>query len=147
MLARVPHPYAVEDAQKWFDTMPAARACGRGYTYAIAMAHDGVIGAMGLEKRSDDDVYTLGYWFGKPSWGYGFATEAGTALLAYATEDTGETEFRSEHFVENEASGRVLQKLSFTYTGEVRDMTCLARGQDMPARGMERTRVRGGGDA
>jgi RimJ/RimL family protein N-acetyltransferase len=38
MLARVPHPYAVEDAQKWFDTMPAARACGRGYTYAIAMA-------------------------------------------------------------------------------------------------------------
>lgn len=146
MLARVPHPYGADDALAWFSVLPAHRACGRSYTFAIASAADGVIGAMGLDLRENDDLYTLGYWLGRPYWGRGYATEAGAAILAYATEDLGKTDYHSEHFVENAASGRVLEKLSFVYTGEVRPTQCLARGEKLPAREMKRSSLRGGSD-
>lgn len=142
MCARIPHPYGEDDARRWLATLPKARVDGESYTFAIATAHDGVVGAISLERRNDGDPLTLGYWLGKPYWGRGFATEAGAAVLAHATEDLGVDTYRSEHFVENEASGAVLQKLGFAYTGDVRAMHCLARGAKLPARLMKRPKRR-----
>lgn len=139
MLARVPHPYSVDDAQASFAAQPEARAKGAEYPFAITTAHDGVIGSIGIHRRGGDGEFTLGYWVGRPFWKRGYATEAGAALLAHATEDLGVTHFHSEHFVENETSGRVLRKLDFAYTGEVRSMHCLARGEDVEARQMARS--------
>lgn len=138
MCARLPHPYREDDAKQWFSLMPKARAEGAAFDFAITTAHDGLIGAIGLERRRDGHAPTLGYWLGKPYWGHGYATEAGAAVLAHATEDLGETDFRSEHFVENQPSGAVLAKLGFAYTGDVRSMHCLARGAKVPARLMTR---------
>lgn len=138
MCARIPHPYDQDDARRWFETLPKARAEGQGYTFALSNPQDGVIGAMSLERRKEGDPLTLGYWLGKPYWGRGLATEAGAAVLAHAVEDLGATQFRSEHFAENEASGNVLQKLGFAYTGDVRAMHCMARGAKLPARLMAR---------
>jgi RimJ/RimL family protein N-acetyltransferase len=145
MCARIPHPYAESDAHQWFATQPKARAEGRSFAFAIANAHDGLVGAIGLDAR-DGDPLTLGYWLGKPYWGRGYATEAGAAVLAHATEDLGAAPFRSEHFVENAASGAVLRKLGFAYTGDVRSMHCLARGETVEARLMHRPPTREGGD-
>ena len=144
MCARIPHPYDEDDARRWFGTLPKARADGQGFTFALANAQDGVVGAMSLERRKDGDPLVLGYWLGKPYWGRGLATEAGAAILAHATEDLGVADFRSEHFAENEASGNVLRKLGFSYTGDVRAMHCMARGAKVPARLMERTSRREG---
>jgi [ribosomal protein S5]-alanine N-acetyltransferase len=138
MCARLPHPYREQDAQQWFATLPKARAEGVGFTFAITTAQDGVVGAIGLERRTPGDPLTLGYWLGKPHWGRGYATEAGATVLAHATEDLGATHYRSEHFVENTPSGAVLRKLGFAYTGDVRTMHCLARGAKVPARLMRR---------
>lgn len=138
MCARIPHPYGEDEARHWFETLPKARADGQGYTFALSNPQDGVIGAMSLERRRENDPLTLGYWLGKPYWGRGLATEAGAAVLAHAVEDLGAAEFRSEHFAENEASGNVLQKLGFSYTGDVRAMHCMARGAKLPARLMAR---------
>ena len=139
MCARIPHPYGEDDAKQWFATHDKGRAEATAFPFAIANAHDGVIGAISLERRDAEDVPTLGYWLGKPFWGRGYATEAGAALLAHAAEDIGAREFRSEHFEENAPSGAVLQKLGFRYTGDVRAMHCLARGAKVPARLMKRT--------
>jgi [ribosomal protein S5]-alanine N-acetyltransferase len=138
MCARLPHPYGEADAHAWLATIPEARAAGTGFQFAITTAHDGVIGAIGIERRREGEPPTLGYWLGKPFWGRGYATEAGAAVLAHATEDLGATQFRSEHFEENTPSGAVLQKLGFAYTGDVRSMHCLARGAKVPARLMRR---------
>jgi RimJ/RimL family protein N-acetyltransferase len=139
MCARLPHPYAEDDAKQWFATHDKGRAEGTAFPFAITNARDGVIGAISLERRDAEDVPTLGYWLGKPFWGRGYATEAGAALLAHAAEDIGAREFRSEHFEENAPSGAVLQKLGFRYTGDIRAMHCLARGAKVPARLMKRT--------
>jgi [ribosomal protein S5]-alanine N-acetyltransferase len=138
MCARIPHPYAADDARRWFESQPKARAEGVAFTFAVSNAQDGVVGAISLERRKDSDPLTLGYWLGKPHWGRGYATEAGAAVLAHATEDLGLADFRSEHFEDNEPSGAVLRKLGFAYTGDVRAMHCLARGAKVPARLMKR---------
>jgi RimJ/RimL family protein N-acetyltransferase len=138
MCARVPHPYAVADAEAWFATQPEARAAGRAFDYAVETAAEGLIGAVGVERRKAGEAPTLGYWIGQPYWGRGYATEAGAALLATAAHELGEADFRSEHFVDNLKSGIVLEKLGFAYTGEVRPMLSLARRTEVPARAMTR---------
>jgi [ribosomal protein S5]-alanine N-acetyltransferase len=141
MLARVPFPYAAADAEKWFADHKDAHARGENFVFAIATPGDGVIGCIGLELNGEgieDGALVLGYWFGKPYWGRGYATEAGAAALAYAEADTGVKRFRSGHFAENPGSGKVLEKLGFAYTGEVKPQHCLARGVDLPSRKMAR---------
>jgi RimJ/RimL family protein N-acetyltransferase len=145
MLARVPHPYAAADAEAWFATHAAAHAAGEAFTYAIVTPSDGVIGAISLELNGEgvtDGSLVLGYWLGKPYWGRGYATEAGAALLAYAEADTGVKHFRAGHFSENPASGKVLEKLGFVYTGEVKPQLYLARGIELPSRKMARAPAR-----
>jgi [ribosomal protein S5]-alanine N-acetyltransferase len=138
MLARVPHPYRDADAIEWIETIPGRRDAGTDFVFAITSAREGVMGAIGIDLRDEQDAFTLGYWLGKPFWRQGYATEAGAAVLAHATEDLGVAQFLSEHFVGNEVSGRVLKKLGFDYTGEMREMPCLARGEHVPARLMAR---------
>ncbi len=58
----------------------------------------------------------MGYWVARADWNRGFATEAGEALIDIArTLRLGGIE--AAHFVDNPASGRVLEKLGFRDTG------------------------------
>jgi RimJ/RimL family protein N-acetyltransferase len=72
----------------------------------------------------------MGYWFGEPYWGKGYATEAGRRLLRFAFEERELDGIAAGHYWENHASGRVLTKLGFRYTHEVM-RHCLARGHDV----------------
>lgn len=140
MLARVAHPYTPDHFRAWQELAAEKWDAGTDFPMVIATARDGVIGCVGLHHRDDDaDRLELGYWIGKPFWGQGYATEAGAALLAQAEHDLGVQGFVSSHFVENEKSGHVLEKLGFSYTGDVKPSPCLARGHEVAARLMERT--------
>ena len=74
-----------------------------------------------------------GYWFGRPYWGKGFATEALQALTS-AARSLGALE--AGHFVDNPASGRVLSKGGFGYTGETKPLFSMARGASVPCKRM-----------
>jgi L-amino acid N-acyltransferase YncA len=54
------------------------------------------------------------------------------ALLPVARA-LGHRELVASHFVDNPASGRVLRKLGFCPTGEIRDRFSLGRGGEAPA--------------
>jgi [ribosomal protein S5]-alanine N-acetyltransferase len=117
-VSTVPHPYAPEDALTWMATHDAGRAADTDNPLAITTAADGLVGMTGLHRKPEyGGLFEIGYWIGKPYWGRGYATEAGRALLAWA-EARGETAFVSRHFEGNAASGKVLTKLGFVYTGE-----------------------------
>ena len=75
----------------------------------------------------------MGYWIARGSWGLGFATEAGTALLEIARA-LGLARLEASHFLDNPASGRVLEKLGFEPTGLVAPRLSCARGREIPAR-------------
>jgi RimJ/RimL family protein N-acetyltransferase len=75
----------------------------------------------------------LGYWIARPFWGRGLATEACTALIDIARA-LGLQSVEGSHFLDNSASGRVLEKLGFEPLGIVAPRLSCARGEDVPAR-------------
>jgi RimJ/RimL family protein N-acetyltransferase len=73
---------------------------------------------------------------GGDHWGRGYATEAGRALLATARASLRMKRFEAGHFLDNPASGRVLEKLGFRATGAILPRFSLARGELAPCREM-----------
>lgn len=124
MLARMPFPYTLDMAHEWIGKQTALRADGEEYVYGIEQ-EDGFIGTCGMQAHADG-THELGYWIGEPYWNRGYASEAAGTVLAGAIEGFGAETIVSGHCWENHASGRVLTKLGFRYTGE-EQRWCLAR--------------------
>ena len=122
-LAQTPLPYLPSAAEGWIMINAARAPLGRDFVYAVELPGEGLIGAIGAHKR-DEDGFELGYWFGRPYWGQGFASETLSGFLSEA-RTLGALE--AGHFTDNPASGRVLQKNGFAYTGETEEAYSLGR--------------------
>lgn len=134
MVSRVPYPYGRDLAEAWIASHAAARAAGEEYDFCLEL--DGEpIGAVGL-RQTGDDVYELGYWLGEPWWGRGFATEAARRVVRFAADDLDVAKLTSGHFVDNPASGYVLEKCGFRYVGDSM-ADCAARGEKVLHRCLE----------
>jgi RimJ/RimL family protein N-acetyltransferase len=130
-VARMPHPYRVSDAEAWLAGL-ARRDPRQEAAFAIEHRQFGLIGGLGFHPREGGGS-ELGYWLGHPFWGRGYATEAVTAALAWAKGDWRRNVVWAGHFAENRASGQVLVKAGFLYTGDVEATPCLARGGQLLA--------------
>lgn len=140
MLGRMPHPYPPGSSLTWMAKHDEQRKARTHFEFAIFLG-DTLIGGAGLAKRdSDSEAYELGYWLGEPYWGMGYATEAAGAVVRFGFETLGLPQLVSGHFTDNPASGRVLQKLGFRYSGVVK-RHCLARGQEVDMRVMTLSRA------
>ena len=133
MTGRIPHPFAVEQAEDFIARMER-RDPDREAVFTIENKDDGLLGVLGLHPSPAGAE--IGYWLGRPFWGRGYATEAVSAALAWARADWGRRFIVSGHFADNPASGQVLIKAGFLYTGEVTDRFSLARGEEAATRMM-----------
>jgi RimJ/RimL family protein N-acetyltransferase len=124
--ARIPHPYPGLAAEMWvLITRASWKPQGN---QSLTVEHDGaVIGGGGVFRRRPDADWEIGYWIGKPWWGRGFATEIGQALVELGTKTLGADRLIAGHYDDNPASGRVLEKLGFRYTGEAEHLFAMAR--------------------
>jgi RimJ/RimL family protein N-acetyltransferase len=127
MLASAPWPYRMADAEQ-FCAMPAAPQTPRFLITRPDEKGAPIIGTVGF--RQADGGLELGYWIGREHWGRGYATEAGRGALEVA-HAIGHRRVLAGHYVDNPASGRVLRKLGFRETGEVRPTFCRARGGEL----------------
>lgn len=109
---RIPHPYAVTDAQEW---IAAANTRPGEETYLIEREGD-VVGACGFDLRGGAEP-EIGYWLGVPYWGQGYATEAVHALIDHAFETRDDKALQAGTRVSNPASRRVLEKCGFQWSG------------------------------
>ena len=110
-------------------------------TWAIVLKVTGeVIGAMGYGASCDCKLPTregepiVGYWVAKPYWNHGICTEALRLMLEYIRTATDIQSLCSGHFVDNPASGRVMEKCGFVPTGEVCYDESLYMGEGRPIR-------------
>ena len=94
-------------------------------TWAIVWNETGeAIGAMGYGPSCDcslparEGEPTVGYWVAKPYWGQGICTEALRLMMEHVRETTDIPSLISGHFVDNPASGRVMEKCGFLPTGD-----------------------------
>jgi RimJ/RimL family protein N-acetyltransferase len=124
-LARAPSPYRAEDAQ-WFVNRPQDLRCPDFLVTLPGMDGAHVIGCAGMVS-GEDGTAEICYWIARSHWGRGFATEAARAVLTVA-RTLGHDRVEASHFLDNPASGRVLQKLGFTATGEHRQRHSAGRG-------------------
>jgi RimJ/RimL family protein N-acetyltransferase len=130
MSTRIPHPYALSDAEAFLDYL----TLGEEQVFAIEHGDEGLVGMIGLHDtgRVGPEV---GYWLGQPYWGRGLATEAARGVLGWAAR-RGRRCVVSSHFADNPASGAVLIKAGFLYTGEVTRAFSKARGREVDTRHM-----------
>jgi len=128
-LARAPWPYTAEDA-KAFAARPQDRLLPNFFITLPGGDGARLVGSVGLSLVEGE--INLGYWIGRPFWGQGYATEAARAMLSLA-KSLGHQRLVAGHFVDNPASGRVLRKLGFSPTGEIRNRFSLGRGGEVPA--------------
>ena len=134
MTLRMPHPYGIDQARD-FLVRTASQDRRRDNTFVIDLEDEGAIGVMGFFH--DADPYPeMGYWIGRPYWGRGLATEAAEGALKWASKSWKKRAVSAGHFPDNPASGRVLTKSGFLYTGETRRKHSLARGEETDVRMM-----------
>jgi RimJ/RimL family protein N-acetyltransferase len=110
---RIPHPYALSDAESFIDSANAAE----GEIVFLITTHGArVLGGCGVGKL-DGEQPEIGYWLGVPFWGKGYATEAARAVIDHAFGDLGCDALVGGARVSNPASRRVLEKCAFQWTG------------------------------
>ncbi len=114
-LASAPWPYRPEDAEAFLatDRKPHEPAM---LIFLRTQAAPELIGSVGFGRRPDGEL-EFGYWIARKHWGRGYATEAGCGAIEGARKSLRLARLNSAHFLDNPASGRVLEKLGFRATG------------------------------
>jgi ribosomal-protein-alanine N-acetyltransferase len=125
MTARIPYPYSEALAREWMTTL------GPEEFVRVVTLEGTLIGAVGYVAGEDGSA-EIGYWIGRPWWGAGFATEAASALVRYCFTTGGFKRLTCCHFVDNDASRRVILKLGFRQRAEESVAWCDARQGEFP---------------
>lgn len=119
---RIPHPYEERDAVAFIARQQDNFAAGRSVQFAMTSAVDGeLLGGIGLTIDPDHASAELGYYVAVPHWGKGYASEAATAVIAFAFEVKHLNRVHAHHMTRNPASGRILQKIGMRHEGTLRE--------------------------
>ena len=124
-LATAPWPYGLEEAKAFLEAprdplLP---------TFLLLRRTDGapeLVGGAGFGRLPNGGV-EIGYWIARAHWGQGYAYEAGRQLVEIA-RTLGLPRLEAGHFIDNPASGQVLEKLGFRPTGRTAPRYSCARG-------------------
>jgi RimJ/RimL family protein N-acetyltransferase len=105
-MLRFPYPYGRRHA---------AAFLGRPETHFAVEANRALAGGIGLSVGRGANARTaeLSYWLGEPFWGHGIASAAVRVVTAYAFRTLRLRRVLALPFVDNRASGRVLEKAGF----------------------------------
>ncbi|WP_176590242.1 GNAT family N-acetyltransferase [Sphingobium sp. EM0848] len=124
-LTRVPAAYGQADAEA-FLALPQEARLPRLLAFTRTKGAPRLVGGCGIHL-AEDGAPELGYWIARPYWGLGFATEAARAVMHMARA-LGVSGIQATHFADNPASGNVLRKIGFRYSGRVERRFSLGRG-------------------
>ena len=112
-----------------------------GHTWALELKSTGeAIGCMGYYAYGESNIEIgerdaeIGYWIGKPYWNQGLCTEALRAMIDFCFNTKGFQTLWSDFFVDNPASGRVMEKCGFRDTGKQNVLSHLYRGDERPVK-------------
>ncbi len=138
-LGLVAHPYTDTLFREFLVRTDRERQEGTDFVFAVTRAMDGAFIGLCSVHSKDRQSWELGYWYGRPYWGQGYATEAARPVMRFAFEDRGAEALNSGWFFDNPASGHVLEKLGFAPTGVVQ-RHCVSRGAAVACNRVQLTR-------
>jgi RimJ/RimL family protein N-acetyltransferase len=128
-LSTVPHPYSEQDARDYLVKAAGNLARGSDYSFSILRKADGVhMGGCGVHLREGQTEF--GYWFGKPYWRNGYATEAARRIVEFAFFELQLPNVWAGWYHDNPASGHVLEKVGCRPSGQD-TRSCQSRGHEV----------------
>ena len=111
------------------------------HIWALVLKETGqLIGCMGYYSHTESNIgidegeAEVGYWIGKPFWNQGYCTEALQAMIDYCFNVKGFLTLWADHFIDNPASGKVMEKCGFRGTGKVNWRSELYKGDERPVK-------------
>lgn len=128
-LIAVPSPYPIALARRWAQGRIDWWTDRRGVTLAVTRRTQTrqLLGTVSLRLYARDHRAELGYWLSHGAWGYGFATEACRALIAFGFEELALARIYAQVLAGNTASQRVLEKVGMIAEGTKRQHVKKAR--------------------
>ncbi|MBK7394089.1 MAG: GNAT family N-acetyltransferase [Chloracidobacterium sp.] len=110
---------SADDASDFIEDRYRQSYRDHGYgLYAVELKTDNTaVGLCGFVKRAHFAFPDLGFAFLPEYEGNGYGFESASAMMTYGREKHGFTEIHAITSLENEVSGRLLEKLGFTFTG------------------------------
>ncbi|MEM8800688.1 MAG: GNAT family N-acetyltransferase [Pseudomonadota bacterium] len=137
MTGSKPMPYGIDDARHALGKRFPEREANGGFEFAIWRDSDALIGGVGLRicdnETGTDRKAELGYWIARAFWGQGYASEAVEAACAYGFSHAKVEDIEASHFLDNPASGRILEKFRFAHVDFI-PLKSRARGCEAPGR-------------
>lgn len=120
----IPHPHTLDDARAWLErhTRPA-EPDRLSHRWMICLAPSGQpIGNCGIHMDLKHRRGVLGYLMHPDHWGRGYITEAVAAVIqhAFTSHTPPLIRIEADHYTDNPASARVLEKLGFEREGTLR---------------------------
>ena len=129
-LATAPWPYRLRDAEA-FLARPRDPILPSFLVFERTAGEPRLVGSCGLGRTPSGGV-ELGYWIARHFWGRGLATEAAAPLIEIARA-LRLPRLQASYFLDNPASGRVLEKLGFEPVGITAPRHSCGRGAEAPA--------------
>lgn len=110
-------------------------------TWAIILKDTGeIVGCAGFHTKGasnmplESNEAEVGYWIARPYWNQGLCTKALNIVIEHCRNTGKYTTLYGEHFTDNPASGRVMEKCGFSYTGQTRTCPGLQIGSNKEVR-------------
>ncbi len=111
-LARLPHPYSLQNAKDFIHASQEGLRKGDFVRLAVIRRKDQqFMGMIGLEGD-------LGYWLGIEFWGQGYGKEAMKAFVEFCFFALGQDLLKASALVDNIPSRRVFESLGFSIVGD-----------------------------
>jgi len=133
MTTGIPHPYTLAHAEAYLAHQD--RREPNDHALQIETRDGEMIGGAGAHALYGP-LPEIGYWIARSHWGRGYGAEAALALRDWAAQTFRARAVMAGHFIDNPASGRVLVKAGFLYTGAVERRFSMARGCEVETRMM-----------
>ena len=106
----------VEDTKEWLRFEEENIGKSTNYTWGFVLKETGeLFGSGGINYNSDYEMFELGYNIMQKYWNQGFTTEAAKKIIDFAIKELGIKRLFCRHAKDNIASGKVIEKLGFTY--------------------------------
>jgi RimJ/RimL family protein N-acetyltransferase len=104
-----------DSLRRWADRLDGWSHDGFGMWIAAERSSGRIIGHCGLQRLEGGDEVEVGYYFGRASWGQGYATEAARACLRFGFHDRDLARIVAVVRLENQPSRRVLEKIGMRH--------------------------------
>jgi RimJ/RimL family protein N-acetyltransferase len=121
-LLDIPHPFTLEAAHNWIETVRRGGERGDAFVFAlIRKRHPLLIGCIDIEVNGEHRRGDMAYWLGAEHWGQGYTTEAARRIVHFGFESLGLRRIHAQCIRSNIASARVMEKAGLRYEALLRE--------------------------